>query len=113
MFSASWCAIAHGRHPQIDFSVCADNLMRSYGDSIDLTIYRCLQESLTNVVRHAQAKHVTIELGEAMTESNASANSTSQLALTVRDDGRGIDPAAAPGFGLRGIQERVQALRGC
>jgi two-component system sensor histidine kinase UhpB len=100
------------QHPQIDFSLSADNLMRSYGDSIDLTIYRCLQESLTNVIRHAQAKHVAIELGEAMSEPNASANSTSQLALTIRDDGRGIDPAAAPGFGLRGMQERVQALRG-
>ena len=100
------------QHPQIDFSICADNLVRSYGDSIDLTIYRCVQESLTNVIRHAQAKHVAIELGEAMSEPNASANSTSQLALTVRDDGRGIDPATAPGFGLHGMQERVQALRG-
>jgi len=100
------------QHPQIDFSVCADNLMRSYGDSIDLTIYRCLQESLTNVIRHAQAKHVAIELGEAMSEPNANANGTSQLTLTVRDDGCGIDPMAAPGFGLSGMQERAQALGG-
>ena len=100
------------QHPQIDFSVCADNLMRSYGDSIDLTIYRCLQESLTNVIRQAQAKHVAIELGEAMSEPNANANGTSQLTLTVRDDGCGIDPMAAPGFGLSGMQERAQALGG-
>jgi len=51
--------------------------MRSYGDSIDLTIYRCLQESLTNVIRHAQAKQVAIELGEAMSAPNASATRTS------------------------------------
>src|SRR5262249_16220141 len=43
------------QHPQIDFSIRADNLARSYGDSVDLTIYRCLQESLTNIIRHAQA----------------------------------------------------------
>ena len=96
------------QHPQIECSVCADNLMRSYGDSIDLTIYRCVQESLTNIIRHAQARHVTIELGEAASDVNGGP----QLALTVRDDGCGVDPRAAPGFGLRGMQERAQALGG-
>jgi len=100
------------QHPQIDFSIRADNLSRSYGDSVDLTIYRCVQESLTNIVRHAQAKHATIELRESTSEANASANGASQLALTVRDDGCGIDPKGAPGFGLRGMQERAQALGG-
>jgi two-component system sensor histidine kinase UhpB len=100
------------QHPQVEFSVSADNLLRSYGDSVDLTIYRCVQESLTNVIRHAQAKNVGIELREAMSEPNASRNGASHLALTVRDDGRGIDPAVPPGFGLRGMQERVQALGG-
>ena len=55
---------------------------------------------------------MAIELAEAMSEANASTNGPSQLALTVRDDGRGIDPSVAPGFGLRGMQERVQALGG-
>src|SRR6516162_281585 len=96
------------QYPQIDFSVCADNLMRSYGDSVDLTIYRCVQESLTNIIRHAQAKHVTIELGEVASDANGGP----QLALTVRDDGCGVDPLAAPGFGLRGMQERARALGG-
>jgi two-component system sensor histidine kinase UhpB len=84
--------------------------MRGYGDSVDLTVYRCVQESLTNVVRHAQAKHVGVELGELASEGNG--NGERELALTVRDDGRGIDPAAPPGFGLRGMQERVQGLGG-
>jgi two-component system sensor histidine kinase UhpB len=100
------------QHPQIDFSISADNLMRSYGDSVDLTIYRCTQESLTNVIRHAQAKHVAIELAEAVNKANANTNGASQLALTVRDDGRGVDPSVPLGFGLRGMQERVQALGG-
>src|SRR5215468_6882373 len=96
------------QHPQIEFSVCADNLMRSYGDSIDLTIYRCVQESVTNIIRHAQARHVTVDLGEVASDANGGP----QLALTVRDDGCGVDPMAAPGFGLRGMQERARALGG-
>jgi two-component system sensor histidine kinase UhpB len=99
-------------YPQIDFSMSADNLTHSYGDSVDLTIYRCTQESLTNVIRHAQAKHVTVELAEAVSQTNNSTNGPAQLALTVRDDGRGIDPSAPSGFGMRGMQERVQALGG-
>src|SRR5262249_35804652 len=98
------------QHPQIKFSFSADKLMRSYGHSVDLTVYRCVQESLTNVIRHAMAKHVGVELGEA--RRGASADGGSELALTVCDDGRGIDPTAVSGFGWRGMQERVQALGG-
>lgn len=94
------------QHPEIAFAFSTDKLMRSYGDSIDLTIYRCIQESLTNVIRHAQAKHVTIDLGEAGTGDGA------HLKLTVRDDGRGIDSAAAMGFGIPGMRERVEGLGG-
>ena len=49
-------------HPQIAFSLVAGDLQRSYGDSIDLTVYRCVQESVTNAIRHAAAKHVTVKL---------------------------------------------------
>jgi two-component system sensor histidine kinase UhpB len=72
-----------------------------------------VQESLTNVIRHARANHVGIELRE--TDGNAPgehANGGPRLRLTVRDDGCGIDPAMPPGFGLRGMQERVQGLGG-
>jgi two-component system, NarL family, sensor histidine kinase UhpB len=97
------------QNPQIAFSLSADKLMRSYGDSIDLTIYRCVQESLTNAIRHAQPKHVGIEVGETL--QGPSGNDRA-LKLTVRDDGRGIDPTTPMGFGLRGMQERVQGLGG-
>ncbi len=97
------------QHPQIALSFSADELMRSYGDSLDLTIYRCVQESLTNAIRHAQPKHVVVELADA---ADPAGGGDRVLKLTVRDDGRGIDPKMPLGFGIRGMQERVQALGG-
>jgi two-component system sensor histidine kinase UhpB len=99
--------------PQVDFAFSADKLLPSYGDSVDLTIYRCMQESLTNVVRHARANHVGVELREADGSAPGEhANGSPRLRLTVSDDGCGIDPTMPPGFGLRGMQERVQGLGG-
>jgi two-component system, NarL family, sensor histidine kinase UhpB len=77
-------------------------LRPGYGDVIDLTVYRCVQEGLTNAIRHAQATRVDISLRETR---NA-------LTLLIEDDGRGIDRAAPLGHGLRGMQERVRALSG-
>jgi two-component system, NarL family, sensor histidine kinase UhpB len=100
------------QQPQIAFSFAADKLVHSYGEGIDLTIYRCVQESLTNVVRHAQAREVSVALGEASDDAAAAEKRSRRLTLTIRDDGRGIDPAAPVGFGVRGMRERVQALGG-
>jgi two-component system sensor histidine kinase UhpB len=99
------------QHPQISFFLSAAALRRSYGDSIDLAIYRCLQESLTNVIRHARAKQVRVELGE-LDRPVTGENGVRDLQLTVQDDGCGFDPATAPGFGMRGMQQRVQGLGG-
>ncbi len=90
------------QHAQMSFAFSAGELKRSYGDPIDLTIYRCIQESLTNVVRHAQANHVSVELAEA----------ASALELTVRDDGCGLDAARPAGFGIHAMRERVEGLGG-
>jgi two-component system, NarL family, sensor histidine kinase UhpB len=93
------------RHSQIAFSVDAEGLQHSYGDSIDLTVYRCVQEGLTNAVRHAHPRNVMVGLRHNDAES--------QLTLTVRDDGRGIYPGKLAGFGMRGMRERVEGMAGC
>jgi signal transduction histidine kinase len=69
---------------------------------VDGAAYRILQESLTNVVRHAEdAGRVDVRLERR----------PGVLALTVRDDGRGtVEPT--PGHGLRGMRERAAALGG-
>ncbi|HEY2530692.1 MAG TPA: ATP-binding protein [Xanthobacteraceae bacterium] len=92
------------QHPQIAFSFKAEKLARGYADSIELTIYRCTQESLTNAIRHARAKHVSIEL--------CGVDSETELKLDVRDDGCGIPADTPPGFGIRGMQQRVEGLGG-
>lgn len=91
------------QHEGIAFEITVGPLAPSYGDAIDLTIYRSIQESLTNVVRHARAKRVMVAL-HAVTSS--------QLELTIRDDGRGIAADTPEGFGMSGMRERVEGLGG-
>jgi two-component system sensor histidine kinase UhpB len=102
------------QHGEIAITFAAEGIAPSYGDSIDLTIYRCIQEGLTNAIRHAQAKRVEVLLEE---KSGGDANrqaedGPAELRLTIRDDGRGIAPGTPMGFGMRGMQERVQGLGG-
>jgi two-component system sensor histidine kinase UhpB len=94
-------------HPQIDFSLTAAALPRSYGDTIDLTLYRCVQESLTNAIRHAQAKHIAVRLAEGPGPGDER-----RVELTIDDDGCGIAADAPCGFGLTGMRERVEVLGG-
>lgn len=71
---------------------------------LDITVYRIVQESLTNVARHAQASRVQVRL----TRSGPQA-----LVLVVQDDGCGMDPTATThGLGLLGAGERAAAVGG-
>jgi signal transduction histidine kinase len=69
---------------------------------VELTAYRIVQESLTNVLRHADARRATVSLRY---EPDA-------LVVEVADDGRGPDGTPAQGYGLAGMQERVAAIGG-
>jgi len=73
--------------------------------SVATAVYRALQESLTNIARHAAAKHAWIHLA---VEDGA-------LRLEVEDDGRGISPEAPANprsLGLKGMRERMSYLGG-
>nr|WP_308800914.1 sensor histidine kinase [Streptomyces polyasparticus] len=72
-------------------------------DEVQHTVYRIVQESLTNAARHARASEVTVQLTA----------DEGQLEVRVEDDGR-ADPVAGfePGIGLTGMRERVAALGG-
>jgi two-component system, NarL family, sensor histidine kinase UhpB len=68
---------------------------------VELVVYRVAQESLTNVLRHAGASHVVVELAEA----------DGVLTLVVRDDGSGV-PTGAEGGGITGMRERALLVGG-
>jgi signal transduction histidine kinase len=70
---------------------------------IESTVYRLVQEALTNAVKHAEADRLKIDM--------LTANGSVEVA--VSDDGRGFDPAGdSRGFGLTGIRERVALVGG-
>jgi two-component system sensor histidine kinase UhpB len=97
--------------PNISFKLSAGGLLPSYGESIDLTLYRCVQESLTNVIRHANAHQCSVAVMHN-TDENRAAHQPASVIVTITDDGHGIDPAVSRGSGIQGMQERAQALGG-
>lgn len=84
--------------------------LRVYDNLADLpvheqtVVYRVVQESLSNVARHAQARHVVVELGR----------DHGRPVLRIADDGVGFTPhdARADGIGLVGMRERARLARG-
>jgi two-component system, NarL family, sensor histidine kinase UhpB len=100
------------QHSAMVFTFNAEGIARSYGDTIDLTVYRCIQEGLTNAIRHAQANRIEVALTERAGGSGPSHDRLAQLNLTIGDDGCGIAPGTPMGYGMRGMQERVQGLGG-
>ena len=73
-------------------------------EAIATTAFRCVQECLTNVMRHACARHVRI----------AAAQGDDTLTLCVSDDGRGLAAGAGRGerFGMVGLRQRAESLAG-
>ena len=67
---------------------------------VETTVYRIVQEALTNVVKHAEARKVSILLVRRVTT----------LTVVVEDDGQGFDPTAVgdDSLGLDGMRERVE-----
>jgi signal transduction histidine kinase len=75
---------------------------RALPASVDLAVYRIVQEALTNVARHARPASAVVRLSFADEE----------LTLEVEDDGRRPVNGASAGNGLAGMRERVAALGG-
>jgi signal transduction histidine kinase len=76
---------------------------RVLDQELETTVYRLVQEALTNVAKHARADHARVVVGIG----------AGRIYVEVGDDGEGFDPAAATsGFGLAGMRERVELSGG-
>ncbi|MGH2999038.1 MAG: histidine kinase [Gaiellaceae bacterium] len=79
-----------------------ESSLPTLSDDTELAVYRVAQESLTNIARHAQARHVTIDL-----ESGPG-----RVVLRVVDDGRGFSGIPEQNGGLRSMRERSLLVGG-
>ncbi len=93
------------RHPEITLELSLQGDCGDLGEALTLTLFRAVQEALTNVLKHAAASRVLICVSRGDSHINA----------TIDDDGRGNPadtPAASSHHGLAGMRERAAALDG-
>lgn len=92
--------------PQVEFFVFG--LQRRLDSSVEVALFRIIQEAVTNIKRHARAKSAAVKM-EFL---------SSRIHIQISDDGRGFEPGRVmadkerDGYGLVGIRERVQLLKG-
>jgi two-component system, NarL family, sensor histidine kinase UhpB len=96
-------------HPGVMIQTAISQSLGETGETTDLTIYRTVQEALTNVFRHAGATAVNVTIEPA--KQLASLGRDCAL-VRVRDNGSGLKPETRLGLGLTGMRERIAALGG-
>jgi two-component system, NarL family, sensor histidine kinase UhpB len=100
-------------HPEVVIETAISESLGETGETAELTIYRIIQEALTNVFRHAGATRVEIVVEPAPSGRSGTAPAESQASIvSVRDNGAGLPADHKQGFGLIGMRERVLALGG-
>ena len=93
------------RLESVQFSLHLDARIDGLDEAHGLTVYRTVQEALTNCARHSRAHHINVDID--WEESPPAA------LVRIGDDGIGTDPQArTPGLGLAGMRERLLALGG-
>ena len=89
----------------VEVKLEVEGTARPLSPGLELSAYRVVQEALTNVLKHAQARHATVRLGYGH----------DALRIAVVDDGRGhvvLRDGDGSGFGLVGLRERVALFGG-
>ncbi len=97
------------RQPDITFSLDVQGDLSGLNESINMTVFRVVQEAVTNAVRHAAASRISVAVHR---ETLAAGD---QLEINIRDNGKGMevhDFHSDVDFGLLGMRERAQSLGG-
>jgi PAS domain S-box-containing protein len=106
-----WYIEGFRQRSKLDVKLNLSATLPRLSSTIEIAVYRVLQESLTNVLRHSGSKVVEISLG----------NRDNEIFLEVKDRGRGISPdllkrfketGSRVGVGLAGMRERVTEIGG-
>lgn len=103
-----WYLRGFGKRHQLRVELLHEGMEARLRPETEATLYRIVQEALTNVAKHAQASTCRVSLQRR----------PATVLVTVEDDGRGFDPnevareGARRGLGLIGIRERVWQLQG-
>jgi len=100
----SFCREIAEQH-KIEVQFSSDGVPRNLPPDVSLTLFRVLQESLQNAIKHSGAEHFGVQLRRTADE----------VELTVRDDGAGFDVDAVmsnQGLGLISMRERVSLVNG-
>ncbi|OQW91407.1 MAG: hypothetical protein BWK79_16970 [Beggiatoa sp. IS2] len=93
------------RHPEVQCLFTVSDDFKNLEENINITLYRIVQECLTNIAKYSKATLVTIQLQIDSAEET--------LILEVTDNGQGMHPVQHKrGLGLIGMRERVEALLG-
>ena len=90
------------RKAGLEVGLSVDSGLDDVSPAASLTVYRIVQEALTNVLRHAQASRCDVSVHR----------SGDALEIAVNDDGKGDSHKPSPGHGLVGMRERVAAFGG-
>jgi signal transduction histidine kinase len=93
------------RLPNTQFTFNESGDLDSLSEHVSLTIYRLVQEGLTNSFKHSGASRIDIVLNRS--------SDTNDIVLTISDNGKGMDPEEQKsGMGLNGMRERAEMLGG-
>ncbi len=96
--------------PEVDISLDVSDAIPDRDETSNLTIYRIIQEGLTNAFRHADATAIEIVVVPATDAREG--NVRPSVRVTVSDNGKGLAEEVQPSYGIAGMTERVWATGG-